>query len=374
MEQLKYQDIFLFANGGSPFFQDNSLGAIYPLNSTTDFLIGGATTASAKFAVLNMAGGTPTASLSAGTANNAVYLTGDGILATTNKQTLTLGSASTGNIVLNGFTGNNAVLYGTAGSGVLAAATTGTSGQCFTSNGTPFAPSWQNCPGAGTGGSKWALGATLPVIYPTVAGTPGIKVGIGTTTEGDVVSSFYVSRDQTYGATGKALAIFNQTESQDILTASAGGVTKFVITNNGTASSAAGFTINGAGSIQTTNAQTLTLGGSTTGNINLVPGGGTGSLLINGTAGTTISGTPQCVTTTNGIVTGFGVCQLGTEQWIAEKRNTSSRSSFARLTLGWSYHSICKVRSTQHDRIRYSNSFYLCRNRNNRRSILNCSR
>ncbi|MEK7186103.1 MAG: MerR family DNA-binding transcriptional regulator, partial [Patescibacteria group bacterium] len=98
-----------FANGGSPFFQDNSLGAIYPLNSTTDFLIGGATTASAKFAVLNMAGGTPTASLSAGTANNAVYLTGDGILATTNKQTLTLGSASTGNIVLNGFTGNNAV-------------------------------------------------------------------------------------------------------------------------------------------------------------------------------------------------------------------------------------------------------------------------
>ena len=73
-------------------------GALYPKNSTLDLLIGGQSTASAKFAVLNMASGTPVASISANTAGNATYLSGDGILATTNKQSLTLGSTSTGNI------------------------------------------------------------------------------------------------------------------------------------------------------------------------------------------------------------------------------------------------------------------------------------
>ncbi|MEK7186532.1 MAG: hypothetical protein AAB675_04190, partial [Patescibacteria group bacterium] len=213
---------------------------------------------------------------------------------TTNKQSLTLGGVDTGNIVLNGFTGNNAVLYGTAGSGILASATIGVAGQCFTSSGTPFAPSWQACPGSGSGASKWS--AVLTSIVPTDITD---KVGIGTAS--DVPSSFYVTRDLASGALGKALAIFDQTESQDILTASAGGVTKFTILNNGIASSAGGFTINGAGSIQTTNAQTLTIGGSTTGNI--VLNGFTGNnAVLYGTAGSgilasaTIGVAGQCFT------------------------------------------------------------------------------
>ncbi|MEK6825098.1 MAG: hypothetical protein AABY02_04560, partial [Nanoarchaeota archaeon] len=153
-------------------------------------------------------------------------INGAGSIQTTNAQTLTIGGSTTGNIVLNGFTGNNAVLYGTAGSGILASATIGVAGQCFTSSGTPFAPSWQACPGSGSGASKWS--AVLTSIVPTDITD---KVGIGTAS--DVPSSFYVTRDLASGALGKALAIFDQTESQDILTASAGGTTRFRIQNTG---------------------------------------------------------------------------------------------------------------------------------------------
>jgi len=76
-------------------------GSLYPFNSTVDLLIGGQSSASAKFAVLNVNSGTPTASVSAGTAGGT-YLTADGKLATTAKQTLTLGdSTTTGDILIN---------------------------------------------------------------------------------------------------------------------------------------------------------------------------------------------------------------------------------------------------------------------------------
>src|SRR6185369_11508401 len=85
------------SNGGSPF--DESNGAIFARNTTEDFLIGGQSTASAKFAVLNVNSGTPTASLSGGT-----FLTGAGNLGTTNNQSLTLGGADTGNIIISNAT------------------------------------------------------------------------------------------------------------------------------------------------------------------------------------------------------------------------------------------------------------------------------
>ncbi|MEK7119369.1 MAG: hypothetical protein AAB889_02505, partial [Patescibacteria group bacterium] len=76
-------------------------GALSPLNDTLDVLIGSSATSSAKFAFLNVASGTPTASISGSTANVATSLTGNGTLATTNMQPLTLGSASTGPIQLS---------------------------------------------------------------------------------------------------------------------------------------------------------------------------------------------------------------------------------------------------------------------------------
>ncbi len=92
------------ANGGSPLEQTNN-GAITERIITQDLLIGGISTSSAKFTVLNVAGGTPTASLSAGLAGGA-YLTATGVLQTTANQTLTIGGTTTGNIIINPVAGN----------------------------------------------------------------------------------------------------------------------------------------------------------------------------------------------------------------------------------------------------------------------------
>jgi len=86
--------------GASGMWQENT-GAISPLNNTWDVLIGGTSTTSAKFAFINVDSNTPTASISANSGDNATYLTGTGILATTNMQTLTLGSATTGEIAFS---------------------------------------------------------------------------------------------------------------------------------------------------------------------------------------------------------------------------------------------------------------------------------
>src|SRR6185295_9030229 len=59
--------ILPIANGGSPFEQFN--GAITERITTQDLLLGSQSTASAKFAFTNVAGGTPTASI-AGTTNS----------------------------------------------------------------------------------------------------------------------------------------------------------------------------------------------------------------------------------------------------------------------------------------------------------------
>lgn len=89
------------ASGGtdSPF--QLLSGAIIPLNSTLDFLLGAQSTASAKFAVLNMNSGTPTATISAGAAG-AIYLDATGKIASTARQSITLGdSTTTGNVIIN---------------------------------------------------------------------------------------------------------------------------------------------------------------------------------------------------------------------------------------------------------------------------------
>ena len=84
--------------GGQNYWQLNS-GAIAPFSTTADLLLGGTSTTSAMFAFINNGGtGIPTASISANSGNNATYLTGAGVLGTTNMQSLTVGSSSTGNV------------------------------------------------------------------------------------------------------------------------------------------------------------------------------------------------------------------------------------------------------------------------------------
>jgi hypothetical protein len=88
------------AAAGSSIPWEQGAGILYPKNSTVDVLIGGQATTSAKFAVLNMDSGTPTASISANSGGNATYLTGLGNLGTTNGQTLTLGGEKSGNVLI----------------------------------------------------------------------------------------------------------------------------------------------------------------------------------------------------------------------------------------------------------------------------------
>ena len=76
-------------------------GGLSPVNDTLDLLIGNSATASAKFGVLNINSGTPTATISANSGNNATYLSGTGTLSTTNAQTLTIGGSTTGNITID---------------------------------------------------------------------------------------------------------------------------------------------------------------------------------------------------------------------------------------------------------------------------------
>jgi hypothetical protein len=87
--------------GGASWW-DQALGTLQPYNTTVDLLLGGTSTESAKIALININSGTPTASISAGIAG-ATYIKADGTIATTAKQTLSLGDATTtGNIILQG--------------------------------------------------------------------------------------------------------------------------------------------------------------------------------------------------------------------------------------------------------------------------------
>ncbi len=90
--------------GTTDVYWNQANGTLFPNNSTVDFLIGGQASTSAKFAVLNVNSGTPTASVSAGT-NGGSFLTASGFLSTTARQSLTIGNSSTfnttGNVVIN---------------------------------------------------------------------------------------------------------------------------------------------------------------------------------------------------------------------------------------------------------------------------------
>src|SRR6185503_4170398 len=133
-------------------------GALSPkLASVADLLLGSQSTSSAKFAFSNVAGGTPTASISAITTNNALSLDAAGNIFTTNKQSLTLGSASTGNIVI----GNTGFTTCTGLETIGGVLTCGTD--------------------ADSGGSNWDVSLTNGTINPKLAQNLDLLLG-GTST------------------------------------------------------------------------------------------------------------------------------------------------------------------------------------------------
>ncbi len=250
------------ANGGS--FWNSSLGGLFPGNSTLDLLIGGTTTSSAKFAVLNVAGGTPTASISANSGNIATYLTGNGTLATTNRQTLTIGNSSTynttGNVLINpNETGN-------VGIGLTSPATT-----------LDIAKSTNDSIGTvnitrtnATGGDTLKISANAGQLLRLTAtgnGSSALYAESSTFTSGTYLNLNQSS--STYTGTG-LLMNFGQASGSftgNFVDLKVNSASKFTISSGGAASMAGNLTFDTTGVIQTTNNQTLTLGGDTTGDL-----------------------------------------------------------------------------------------------------------
>lgn len=282
--------------GGDNFWQYNSAtGIVANGNLTTDLLLGATSTASAKFAVLGIAGTTvPTASVSAQNASGqALVLGGDGSIQSVRNNTLTIGGLSTGNIAFQSGVPiqpqmtiyQDADSYPKVGIGTISPIFAGpyvglqvdkgnilVRGQDNYSSQPAYiyfgdsgnyvnAQTGQKLSLQGYHGIKFNAGSS-PVEYMTLSSI-GL-LGLGTQSP---ITQLHVSRDLTLPVTGKALVILDQLENQDILAASASGTTKFVIKNDGTASSSAGLTIDGAGNIQSTNNNQLVVGGGTTGTL-----------------------------------------------------------------------------------------------------------
>ncbi|KKR87657.1 MAG: hypothetical protein UU32_C0004G0022 [Candidatus Woesebacteria bacterium GW2011_GWB1_41_10] len=132
----------------------------------------------------------------------------------------------------------------------------GSSGYVLTTDGGGTL-SWADIGGGGGSAGAWTL--SDPYLYPD---SVNYQVGVGTTTGTDVISKLYVTN--TGNLTGKAVAIFNQTESQDIVTASASGTPKFTVANSGNIITTGDIAINGGditstGSLSVTPTTTLTL-------------------------------------------------------------------------------------------------------------------
>src|SRR3989344_4851248 len=301
-------------------------GAIQPKIQTQDLLLGGTATASAKFAVLNVNSGTPTASVSAqNAAASALVLGSDSTIQSVKNQTLTIGGETTGNItlsplngsgtvtstgnlnLLNGkeyqIAGNSVLTASTLGSGVTTSSRTavgtittgvwqgtavglayggtnnsitaaagavvysdstklllsavGSSNQCFLSGGAG-APTWGGC-ALGDSTNWWTVPANTGVITPI---NQTLDFLLGSTTQG--------------ASTSAKFAVLNINSGTPTASISAG--------------TAGGSYLNATGTLSTTAMQTLTLGGSTTGNIVIDSGSSSITLSDNLTlSGTTIT-------------------------------------------------------------------------------------
>ncbi len=354
-------------SGGVQNFWNLNQGTLAPVNSTVDLLIGGTSSSSAKFAILNVNSGTPTASVSAGSAGGA-SLTATGVLGTTARQSLTLGNNTTGNIVLNGFT---AGVVKTNASGVLSSsaiglatadvtgtlpvgnggtgATTLTQGGILYGNGTsPVAASAQGTSGqallsGGTGAPTWTTGAlalagdfttsganaltltttgTTNVTLPTT-GTLATLAGTETLSGKTLTAPRFVNGGFIADANGNEQLIFGTTASAinelTLTNAAAAGAVTLAATGG---DSNIPFAIDAKGTGE------LRLNGTGTGNVLLGGGfGGTGctvtnsngNFACNGTlAGSNFSGSTsgtntgdQTITLT-GDVTGTGTGSFGT--------------------------------------------------------------
>ncbi len=348
--------ILPIANGGSPWNQNDTLGTIFEKNNTLDILAGGTTTASAKFAVLNVAGGTPTASVSAQNAGGqALVLGGDGSIQSVRNNTLTIGGSTTGlvnidsavgavNILDNTFiNGNLTGLTGlTLASGAITLQGSTGTGLCLVGGTTA---QWSSCT-SGIVSSPFEVrtGVILPGITTLdflAGGTSSTSAAFRVTGQGNpfkgTLAAATVSADTSFAG----LVIDNKGVG-DIFTASQSGMTQILLSNNGSLGIGLGtggrptakLDVNGmasissqlsfrtgAGVIQTTSNNTLTIGGSTTGFITIDSGSGQIAILDNTNIAGNLTGLTGLTLASGAITlagsTGTSQCLIGgaTAQW-----------------------------------------------------------
>lgn len=257
-------------------------GYLSPINGTTDLLLGfGANspaTSAAKFSFLNAVGaGNPTASVSAQNAGGqAVYLDSTGFVQSTRFNTLTLGGATTGNVIIAPWNGAaNSTLSIQASNTFLGIAGSMNGKISFYSSAGGITPPTINTDSSGNLNlSATQAGASVVVgsgVGDIVIDPGTYKIGVGISSS--IISQLHVTRALSNGATGKALAIFDQIENQDIFTASKGGVTKFVVDQNGNMT-LAGTTITSGSLTSMTTSSSFTFAAAAA-TVNLGASGGT---------------------------------------------------------------------------------------------------
>ena len=194
--------------GGSQWTLDSGNGVIYPNQaSTLDVLIGGTGTISAKFAFINVAEGTPTASISANTGNSALFFDANGNIQTSNGQTLTLGGGNSGNIALS----SNLVLSADANEGIsgggLSNCNTGATDKLLWNAST----NKFSC-GTDQGGSGGSLTVQEQDLSPSVSAVTTLQFGPATTSTDE-----FIVNDQGSGIAlvriGNQVAMLNQAET-----------------------------------------------------------------------------------------------------------------------------------------------------------------
>lgn len=291
--------------GGSNWVLSSVNGTLSPINNTLDLLIGAASTTSAKFSVLNIAGNqTPAASVSAVSAGTGIYMSGDGSLQSVRKNTLTIGGADTGFVNIDSGSGKINLLDNTSITGTLDGLTgltlssgsitlgglTG-SGQCLVGG---ASAAWGSC-GAGGGDNFWQYNTSTGIIANGNLTTDLLIGGVSTASANFRVTGNNANRGTQVAASVSANTSFagfviDNKGVGDLFAASSSGVMQMVLRNNGalglgvnlptakldvngTASISASLSFRtGAGSIQTTAGNTLTIGGATTGDIQLKAG------------------------------------------------------------------------------------------------------
>ena len=197
-------------NSGSYNFWQELIGALSPIQAGDDLLIGGTTTASAKFAFINVGSGSPTASISG---NLSLVV-----------PTTKTAPANTFNILSGGSLNFQTSVGGD--SGLVSALYIANNGNIGIGNSNPQAK-------LDIGGASSTIANTSGNITITPTGnlvltsTAGSGVLIGSSA--NVIAPLSISG----GIGNNAALIVNQLNSGDLFTASASGVTKFTITNGG---------------------------------------------------------------------------------------------------------------------------------------------